>query len=117
MPNPIEETVMIRVATLTFASVLLVSSLASAQSAEKGKEVYAAQKCSICHSIAGAGNKKGALDKVGAKLSAADLRNWITGAPEMAVKAKADRKPPMNAYTTLAKEDVDNLVAYLQTLK
>jgi mono/diheme cytochrome c family protein len=108
---------MIRVAPIAFAGVFLMASLASAQSAEKGKEVYAAQKCSICHSIAGAGNKKGPLDKVGTKLSAADICSWITGAPEMAAKAKADRKPPMKAYTTLAKEDVDNLVAYLQTLK
>ena len=108
---------MIRVITIAFISVVAVASAAAAQSADKGKEVYTAQKCSICHSVAGAGNKKGALDKVGAKLSAADLRSWITGAPEMAAKVKAERKPPMKAYTTLAKEDVDNLVAYLQTLK
>ncbi|MGH9237147.1 MAG: c-type cytochrome [Vicinamibacterales bacterium] len=29
---------------------------------EKGKQVYTAQKCQVCHSIAGVGNKKGALD-------------------------------------------------------
>ena len=108
---------MIRVATIALASVFLISSFASAQSVEKGKEVYTAQKCSICHSVADVGNKKGALDKVGAKLSAADIRSWITGAPEMAAKVKAERKPPMKAYPTLAKDDVDNLVAYLQTLK
>ena len=38
-------------------------------------------------------------------------------APEMAAKAKADRKPPMKAYTDLSKQDVDGLVAYLSTLK
>ena len=108
---------MIRVTTIAFASVFLIPSFASAQSAEKGKEVYTAQKCSICHSVAEVGNKKGPLDKVAVKLSVADLRSWITAAPEMAAKAKADRKPPMKAYTTLAKDDVDNLVAYLQTLK
>jgi mono/diheme cytochrome c family protein len=108
---------MIRISTIACASLFLISSSASAQSAEKGKEVYAAQKCSICHSVADVGNKKGALDKVGAKLSAADIRSWITGAPEMAAKVKAERKPPMKAFTTLAKEDLDNLVAYLQTLK
>jgi mono/diheme cytochrome c family protein len=107
---------MIRV-TIAFVGLVAVTSIASAQSAEKGKDVFTAQKCSICHSIADVGNKKGALDKVGAKLSAADIRNWITAAPDMAAKAKADRKPAMKAYTTLAREDVDNLVAYLQTLK
>jgi mono/diheme cytochrome c family protein len=95
----------------------LVASVASAQDpASKGKDVYTAQKCSVCHAIAGTGNKKGALDGIGAKLSAADLRSWITDAPAMAAKAKAERKPPMKAYT-LAKDDLDALVAYLQTLK
>ena len=95
-----------------------VSSVASAQgNAEKGKAVYAANKCQICHSVAGTGNKKGELDHVGSKLSAAEIRNWITSAPDMAAKAKAERKPPMKAYSTLSKDDLDNLVAYLQTLK
>jgi hypothetical protein len=38
-------------------------------------------------------------------------------APEMAKKAKEARKPPMKSYPKLPKEDVDALVAYLQTLK
>jgi mono/diheme cytochrome c family protein len=108
---------MIRIAIIAFASVFAAAAAASAQSADKGKEVFAAQRCSICHSVGDVGNKKGALDKVGAKLSAADIRNWIVAAPEMAAKAKAERKPAMRAYTTLAKEDVDSLVEYLQTLK
>jgi mono/diheme cytochrome c family protein len=84
---------------------------------EQGKKVYADQKCSICHAIGGTGNKKGSLDGIGAKLSADETRQWITSAPEMAAKAKADRKPPMKAYTTLTKDEVDALVAYLQSLK
>ena len=78
--------------------------------------MYAAQKCSICHSIAGTGNKKGALDGIGAKLSANEIREWITDAPAMATKAKAERKPPMKAYM-LPKDELDSLVAYLQSLK
>ena len=108
---------MIRITPVAFVLVLLVAPFASAQSpVEKGKAVYADQKCSVCHSIGGVGNKKGPLDEVG-KLSAADLRSWITNAPDMAAKAKSDRKPPMKAYTALAKEDVDGLVAYMATLK
>ena len=84
--------------------------------AKRGQEVYAAQKCSVCHAVAGTGNKRGALDGVGAKLSAGDLRSWITDAPAMTAKVKAERKPVMKAYT-LAKDDLDALVAYLQTLK
>jgi mono/diheme cytochrome c family protein len=107
---------MIRTGVIALVA-LSFTSLAAAQSPDKGKEVFAAQKCSICHSVGNAGNKKGPLDKVGAKLSAAELRSWITAAPEMAAKAKAERKPVMKAYTTLSKDEVDSLVAYLQTLK
>ena len=95
------------------------ASIAAAQSpapAGRGAQVYTEQKCSICHSIAGAGNKKGSLDGIGTKLSADQIRSWITAAPDMAAKAKADRKPAMKAYT-LAKDDLDALVSYLQTLK
>ena len=57
----------------------LVSSagIATAQDAaqvKKGQEVYAAQKCSVCHAIAGKGGKANPLDGVGAKLSADDIR-------------------------------------------
>jgi mono/diheme cytochrome c family protein len=98
--------------------VLMGAASASAQSsAADGEKVFAAQKCTICHSVAGQGNKKGPLDGVGAELSADDIRLWITNAPEMAAKAKAERKPAMKAYTTLSKAEVDALVAYLQTLK
>src|SRR3954468_5760481 len=103
---------------LAVALVLLIAPFASAQSGvDQGKKVYADQKCSICHSVAGVGNKKGPLDKVGAKLSATEIRSWITEAPAMAAKAKAERKPVMKAYNTLAPADVDALVAYLQSLK
>jgi len=98
--------------------VLAVALPASAQDAriDKGKQVYTAQKCQACHSVAGVGNKKGALDGVGAKLKEDEIRQWIVAAPEMAAKAKADRKPPMKAYM-LPKEDVDALVAYMASLK
>lgn len=98
----------------------LVTSGAWAQNAaqiQKGQQVYMEQKCSICHSINGTGNKKGPLDGVGAKLSADDIRKWITSAPEMAAAAKAERKPAMKAYTTLSKDDLDALVAYISSLK
>ena len=108
---------MIRISYVAVAFVFLTSSAFAQGAAEKGKAVYTAQKCSICHSIAGAGNKKGELDHVATKLSESDLRSWITNAPDMAAKAKADRKPPMKAYSTLTKDEVDSLVAYLQTLK
>jgi len=93
---------------------------AAAQSADavsRGAGVFAAQKCGICHSVADLGNKRGALDDVGARLSVADIRAWIVDAPGMTKKTKAERKPPMRAYANLADADLDALVAYLQSLK
>ena len=82
-----------------------------------GEKVFAAQKCIICHSLAGKGNKNGPLDDVGSKLSAADMRAWIVTPAEMGKKANATRKPPMKSFASLPAADVDALVAYLQTLK
>ena len=83
---------------------------------EAGIKVYAAQKCSICHSIAGAGNKKLPLDGVASKLTAAQIKEWIVSPVEAAKKANSTIKPPMKAMN-LPPADVDALVAYLTTLK
>jgi cytochrome c2 len=84
-----------------------VAATAAAQDAKvaKGESVYAEQKCSLCHSIADKGNKKGPLDGVAAKYSAAELGQWLTDAKGMTAKTKATRKPDMKTYT-LPKEDV-----------
>ena len=103
--------------TFVVVVVGLFASSAFAQNAAHGKQVYTDSKCAVCHSIGGEGNKKGPIDDVGAKLSAADIRAWIVSAPDMAAKMKADRKPPMKAYADMPKEDLDDLVAYLLTLK
>ena len=92
--------------------------VASAQDTAKGAKVYADQKCSLCHSIAGKGNPKGSLDGIGSKLKAEEIHQWIVDPVGMTEKAKATRKPPMPAkYKTLPKEDLDALVAYLASLK
>jgi mono/diheme cytochrome c family protein len=109
-----------RIFVPVIAAVLLTAGMASAQDAaqiERGQKVYVAQKCGTCHSIAGKGNAKGPLDNVGAKLTADEIREWIVDAPGMTAKTKAARKPVMKAYKTLPKEDLDALVAYMQSLK
>ena len=92
------------------------SALAQDAKVQQGQKVYTDQKCSLCHAVAGKGNAKGPLDGVGAKLSADDIRGWLTDAKGMAAKTKATRKPEMKQYT-LNKDDADALVTYLQTLK
>jgi mono/diheme cytochrome c family protein len=97
---------------------VFVAAAALAQDANiaKGQQVYADQKCGLCHSIGDKGNKKGPLEGVGSKLSAADIRLWMTDAKAMTAKTKATRKPDMKSYT-LPKEDLDALVAYMLSLK
>jgi len=96
----------------------VVPAVAQQATAAEGEKLLTEKKCTVCHLVNGAGNKKGpVLDGVGAKLSNDDIRAWITNAPEMAAKANIDRKPPMKAYTDLTKDEVDSLVAYLVTLK
>ena len=107
-----------RALVLTLGLCIGVATAAAAQDAKvaKGQQVYTDQKCSLCHAIAGKGNAKGSLDGVGTKLSADEIRSWITDAKGMTAKTKATRKPEMKAYT-LPKDDVDALVAYLSSLK
>jgi mono/diheme cytochrome c family protein len=78
---------------------------------EHGKEVYAVQKCALCHSIAGIGGKKPALDGVGSKLKSDDIKKWIRTPKEM--KANTTMKP----YPNLPEKDLNDLTAYLSTLR
>jgi mono/diheme cytochrome c family protein len=103
------------VALCVFATPALAQDAAKI---EKGAQVYAAQKCSMCHSIDGKGNAKGALDGVGTKLKEPEIREWIVDPVAAAAKHKAERKPAMPAkYKGLPKEDLDALVAYMVSLK
>src|SRR6185295_1834722 len=56
------------------------ASVSAKDAKDKGEKVFADQKCALCHSVDGKGNKKGPLDEVGSKLSADDIREWITDA-------------------------------------
>jgi hypothetical protein len=71
----------------------------------------------VCHSVAGKGNKKYPLDGAGARLSAADIREWLVN-PD-AQQAKKNERPlmKMKSYRSLPAEDLDALVAYVESLK
>jgi mono/diheme cytochrome c family protein len=109
-----------RLLMVTLSAMALAAASASAQDAkiEKGIKVYADQKCAMCHSIAGKGNVKGPLDDAGTKYTVDELRQWMVDPAAMTAKHKAERKPAMPAkYTSLPKEDLDALVAYMASLK
>lgn len=106
------------VVILVFGVLMLTAHEAGAQGAvEKGAAVFAAQKCLTCHALDGKGMAKGPLDGVGSKLSADEIREWIVHPDVMSKKTNATRKPPMRAYASLPKEDLDALVEFLASKK
>src|SRR5262245_35905134 len=87
-------------AALACAASGALTRLEAGQAADlikKGQQIYDAQKCSVCHAIAGKGNKANPLDGVGAKLSAADTHAWIVDPAGMTKKSSSTKKPPMPA--------------------
>lgn len=102
-------------------AVLLLTGLAMALSlgifafgqgnAEKGKAVYEKERCKMCHSISGVGNKKYPLDGVGSELTAQQIKDWVK------TPKKMDPKTIMRAYSNISEQDLNDLVAYLETLK
>jgi mono/diheme cytochrome c family protein len=114
-----KRTTLLLTTMLALAAALMLARPAAAQDAvKKGQDVYTAQKCQMCHAIAGKGNKNNPLDGIGGKLSADDIKQWITHPTDAAAKAKSTKKPPMPAkYGSLPAADIDALVAYIQSLK
>jgi mono/diheme cytochrome c family protein len=103
---------------LFLGAVLGASPVEAAEdAAARGKRLFTENRCTMCHSVAGKGNPKGPQDGVGARLTPAELRQWLVEPKAMSAKAKATRKPVMPSFETLKKEDIDALVAYLATLK
>jgi mono/diheme cytochrome c family protein len=120
MPMTIIKRSMLSVAAVGFALGVATPPAAAQDAAQvkKGQEVYAAQKCQTCHSIAGKGSKANPLDGVGKKLSADEIKQWIVNPTEMTKKSNSTKKPPMpNKWSKLPAEELDALVAYLQSLK
>ena len=110
-----------RIVTVTIAAVFAAIALPAvvstqADKIEAGKKVYAAQKCATCHSIAGVGSKMAPLDGVGSKLTAAEIKAWITDPDPLTEKLATKPKIKMKKYT-LPDADLDALVAYVTSLK
>jgi len=78
--------------------------------ADQGKAVFAAQKCSLCHSIAGSGGDV-TLDGVGERVKPDDMRRRIRAPKD--VRAGSE----MKAYPNLPEKDLGSLIVYLQSLK
>lgn len=77
----------------------------------RGKEVYRQQRCRVCHSVEGDGNRRWPLDGVGSRLDDDALRKWIVAPQEMQPGVRK------RAYDRLLPADLEALIAYLKTLK
>lgn len=106
----------------SFAAVLglfVAATPAAAQNpakAEQGAALFSAQKCTMCHSVAGKGNPKGPLDTLTAKNKAEHIRQWLQDPEGMRAKSNATRTPAMKPVK-LSAEQIDALVAYLTSVK
>jgi mono/diheme cytochrome c family protein len=98
-------------------AVLLAMALpAAAQDSAAGQKVFTDSKCSMCHSVAGVGNKKFPLDGVGKK-GAEHIKMWLTDSKAAAEKEGKKLAMPMKSYKTLPPADFAALTAYLVSLK
>ena len=105
-------------------AMALASTVVSAQDAkqaEAGKKLFTSKQCTKCHRIAGVGAKAGGkLDGVASKVSAEDMRRWLTEPAEM--EKSLDHKPKLKMSSkmtqlALKETDIAALITYLQTLK
>lgn len=72
-----------------------------------GKQLFESYGCSSCHSVAGAGNTSAPLDGIGNKRTSEELKKLIVSPPS------GTTMPAMDVPA----KDLNNLVAYLLTLK
>ena len=95
---------------------LAVSLAGSAYAADAaaGKAVFDSAKppCKMCHTDA-----KNSLAKVGASLKADDLKAWVRTPKDQMAKAKKTGTMPAFPPEKISDADLDNLVAYLGTMK
>jgi mono/diheme cytochrome c family protein len=84
--------------------------------AEAGRAIYEAQNCSMCHSVAGAGNPRSPLDRVGARLDRAELQRWTVGDPALADRLPAGVLRMKQSYAQLDADEMETLIDYLQSL-
>src|SRR5262245_33828086 len=80
--------------TIALGGTVVGAQAPDAKLVNDGKKLYATYKCDKCHTIAGKGTKKpnGELDSVGAKLTPADIKKWLTAPAEMEAKLKTPPK-------------------------
>ena len=110
---------MVGVVTLATPSVgpRLRRGQANQDQIKQGEKVYTAQKCQLCHSIAGKGNKQNPLDGVGKKLSAEESASGLPTGRDGEAGQVHEEAADGRQVRQVAAADLDALVAYMQSLK
>lgn len=101
-----------------FAMVAVLSAGIAPRQSDAGRKVYERAKCATCHQIDKRGNSRYPLDGVAARLTPEQLRRWLTSPAEM--EAALPRMPALRMSTMnyrWNRQELDSLVAYLETLK
>jgi mono/diheme cytochrome c family protein len=84
---------------------------------EAGRKIYAAAGCAKCHMVGGQGNRISPLDGVGSRLSAEEIRRWLTNTAQM--EDALPKAPALKMSTRkydFNDEDLDAIVAFLKSL-
>ena len=119
-------TTMTRRIVMMIGVLLLAGAPLFAQDAKKvsdGKKLWDAKECAKCDTIAGKGerqSKYSALDDVGARAKESEIRDWLKDPKKMEATLDHTPKTKMSSKITqmkLTDADIDNLTAYLLTLK
>jgi mono/diheme cytochrome c family protein len=108
---------------MLISSVVVAGTVVAAQGTPAqvatGRKFYNSKKCVQCHTIEKKGGtltKQFPLDGVGAELSAADIKKWLTHPEEMEAAKKPVKLKMSSKKVPLTDEEADAITAYMLTL-
>ena len=108
------------IAGAMFAMGTMMAAQGTPAQVANGKKLHGSKKCVQCHTIEGKGGtltKLYPLDGVGAKLSADDIKRWLTHPEEMEAKVEKPAKMKMSSKKVpITPEEADAITAYMLTL-
>ena len=102
---------LVPIAVTVLVAIMFSAPLYAQGTAAAGEKIFAREKCGMCHTA-----KMNSLAGVGTKLTATQIREWIENPTEAAKTQKVTSTIKM-PKKNLTKADVDDLVAYLETMK
>ena len=93
------------------------SARAAQEQIARGREVFARQYCSDCHSVAGRGSPRSPLDGVGSRRDREELRAWVVADESVRAELSPRAIAAKQDYAHLPDPQMDALLAYLGSLR